>query len=105
VAFFYGFVPFIKETVLFVEMMKQTSLRLVCPRNLIFLEEQSVLLEAQPAHKLAVPLFLFTSIPYFITLLLDYIGCCKVDKTFMWFGAFYLGLSLVYMLVRLFDKR
>ena len=70
-----------------------------------FLEDRSALLEAQPAHRLAVPLFLLTSIPYLLTLFFDYLGCCQVDTTFAWFGGFYLGLSGIYMLVRIFDKR
>ena len=64
------------------------------------LEDHYSNLEAQPGHKLAVPLFFLTSIPYFITLGIDYWGCCQIDKTFAWLGGFYVVLGGVYMIAK-----
>ncbi|GHE76150.1 hypothetical protein GCM10011340_36300 [Roseivirga thermotolerans] len=62
-------------------------------------------LEAQPGYKLAIPLFLFTSLPYFGTLLYDYIHCCgHVDNTFAWFGGFYVMLGGIYVLAKILKK-
>ncbi|OEK00006.1 hypothetical protein BFP97_00045 [Roseivirga sp. 4D4] len=64
------------------------------------MEEKYQKVEAQPAHKLAVPLFIFTSIPYFITLAYDFLVSEKPDSTFAWFGAFYLALGGLYLGLR-----
>jgi len=61
------------------------------------LEEKTYQLTAEPAHKIAVPLFLVTSLFYFIPLGYYYFSCCETDNTFAWFGGFYLGLSLLYL--------
>ncbi|WP_420385578.1 hypothetical protein [Roseivirga sp.] len=59
-------------------------------------------LEAQPGHKLAIPLFLLTSILYFGTFAYDYFNCCQnIDRTFAWFGGFYVVLGGLYMLAKL----
>lgn len=55
----------------------------------------------QPAYKLAIPLFLITSIPYFGAMVYNYLSCCETDRTFAWFGAFYLGLGGIYLLRKL----
>ncbi len=54
----------------------------------------------QPASKIAIPLFILTSLPYFGVLAYDYIIEGAIDKTFMWFGAFYLGIGLFYFLFK-----
>ena len=69
------------------------------------MEEKYLKVEAQPAYKLAVPLFLLTSIPYFITLAYDFAFNDTPDKTFAWFGAFYLTLGGIYLLRKISVKR
>ena len=68
------------------------------------MEEKEVHVIEQPAHKLAIPLFLITSIPYFIAMMYHQLVCCEPDRTFGWFGAFYLGLSGLYLLRKLWKS-
>ncbi|MFY0591883.1 hypothetical protein [Roseivirga sp.] len=65
------------------------------------MEEKYTTVQAQPAYKLAIPLFLLTSIPYFITLVYEFTSSDSPDKTFAWFGAFYLGLGAIYLVRKL----
>jgi len=67
-------------------------------------EENEVQVIEQPAHKLAIPLFLLTSIPYFGAVVYTYLSCCETDSTLGWFGAFYLGLGGLYMVRRLLKR-
>ena len=68
------------------------------------MEEVEIQVQEQPAYRLAIPLFLLTSLPYFGTLAYDYFNCCETDKTFAWFGAFYLGLGGLFMINKLFRR-
>ena len=69
------------------------------------MEEKYLKVEAQPAHKLAIPLFLLTSIPYFITLAYDYTVSETPDKTFAWLGAFYLALGGLYLGLKFLKRK
>lgn len=73
--------------------------------QLYTVEDKYLKVEAQPAHKIAVPLFLLTSIPYFITLAYEFIVHDQPDTTFAWFGAFYLALGGMYVGFRFFKKK
>ncbi|KYG78900.1 hypothetical protein AWN68_04540 [Roseivirga echinicomitans] len=68
------------------------------------LEEKTFELKAQPAHKIAVPLFLLTALCYFVPIGYFYFSCCETDSTFIWFGGFYLALGLIY-LVRKYTQK
>ncbi|OEK06200.1 hypothetical protein [Roseivirga misakiensis] len=69
------------------------------------MEEKHLTVQAQPAYKLAIPLFLLTSIPYFITLAYEFVVSDKPDKTFAWFGAFYLSLGAIYLVIKLMLRK
>jgi len=60
---------------------------------------------ASPGHKLAIPLFLATSVPYFGVIAFDYLSCCGiVDKSFAWFVGFYVLLGGFYFMVKVFKS-
>jgi len=68
-------------------------------------EEKYLQVEAQPAHKLAVPLFVLSSVPYFMMLAYDFLVSDQPDFTFAWFGAFYLVLVGLYFGFRLIKQK
>jgi len=73
--------------------------------NFLIPVEEKHQLVAQPGHKLAIPLFLLTSLLYFGTFAYDYFTCCQnFDKTFGWFGGFYVLLGSIYLITKFFKK-
>ena len=69
------------------------------------MEEVEVQVHEQPAYRLAIPLFILTSLPYFGALIYDYLERCETDRTFAWFGAFYLLLGGIYMIRRFLRRQ
>jgi hypothetical protein len=59
-------------------------------------------LVAQPAHKLAIPLFLLTALLYMGTVAFEYFtNCCHAfDETFAWFGGFYITLGVIFLVIK-----
>ena len=68
------------------------------------MEDQNTAVTENPVHKMAAPLFLITSIPYFAAMGYGYFSCCETDDTFAWFGLFYLGIGGYYLAKRFLSK-
>jgi hypothetical protein len=68
------------------------------------MEDHNQVVQEQPVYNLAAPLFLMTSIPFFAAMVYDYVDQGSFDKTFAWFGLFYLGIGGYYLARKFLNK-
>ena len=68
------------------------------------MEDQNQVVQEKPTYNMAAPLFLLTSLPFFAAMIYDYIDQGAFDKTFAWFGVFYLGIGGFYLAKKFINK-